>query len=106
MLIKYRPIIMVGILCYNQSGVTELLTMRDPHDGRMCFKSVKTLGALHSLLWKKPRPLASAVSTAKSVELLGLYPILNRGMYSYYILTVELAPGLFTNVLAPHLRGE
>ena len=33
--------------CYNQSGVTELLIMRDPHYGRMCFQSVKTLGALH-----------------------------------------------------------
>ena len=31
-----------------QSGVTELLIMRDTHYGRMCFKSVKTLGALHS----------------------------------------------------------
>ena len=30
---------MVGIWCYNQSGVTELLIMRDPHYGRMCFKS-------------------------------------------------------------------
>ena len=57
LLIKYRPIIMVGLWCYNQSGVTELLIMRDPHYGRMCFKSVKTLGALH-------------------VELLGFYPIL------------------------------
>ena len=25
-----------------------LLIMMDPHDGQMCFKSVKTLGALHS----------------------------------------------------------
>ena len=31
-----------------KSGVTELLIMRDSHYGRMCFKSVKTLGALHS----------------------------------------------------------
>ena len=31
----------------NQSGVTELLIMRDPHYGRMCFKSVKTLRVLH-----------------------------------------------------------
>ena len=29
------------------SRVTELLIMRDPHYGWMCFKSVKTLGALH-----------------------------------------------------------
>ena len=46
--IKYRPTIMVGIWCYNQSGATELLVMRDFHYGRMCFESVKTLGALHS----------------------------------------------------------
>ena len=38
--------------------------MRDPHYGGMCFKSVKTLGA-----W--------AFSTAKNVDLLGLYPIHN-----------------------------
>ena len=41
-------IIMVGIQGYNQSGVTELLIMRDAHYGRMCFEAVKTLGALHS----------------------------------------------------------
>ena len=35
------------------------LIMRDPHYGGMCFKSVKTLVALHS----------------RNVELLGLYPI-------------------------------
>ena len=50
LLIKYRPIIMVGRWCYNQSGVTDLFIMRDPHYGRMCIKSVKTLVALHSLL--------------------------------------------------------
>ena len=51
---------MVGLWCYNQSGVTEFLTMRDPHYGRMCFKSS-----------------ASTFSTAKNVEFLGLfYPIL------------------------------
>ena len=48
LLINYRPFIMVGLWCYNQSGVTESLIMRDPHYDRMCFKSVKTLGALHS----------------------------------------------------------
>ena len=45
---QYTPIIMVGLRCYNQSGVTELFIMRDPHYGRMCFKSVKTLGPVHS----------------------------------------------------------
>ena len=51
---------MVGLWYCNQSGVTELLIMRDPHYqgdyGRMCLKSVKTLGALHSQLLKRPRP--------------------------------------------------
>ena len=42
--------------------------MRGPHYGWMCFKSVKTLGA-HS---------ASAFSTAKNVELIGLYSIFRR----------------------------
>ena len=71
---------MVGIWCYNQSGVTEMLIMRDPYYDRMCFKSVKTLGALHSQLWKRPRPSATAFSTAKNVELRGLYPIRNTRM--------------------------
>ena len=30
-------------------GVTELLIMTDPHYDRMCFKSVKTLGAVLGL---------------------------------------------------------
>ena len=51
--------------------------MRDPHYGRKSFKSVITLGALHSKLWKRPRPPASASSATKNVELLGLYPIQN-----------------------------
>ena len=50
--------------------------MMDSHY-RMCFKSVKTLGALHSYMWKRPRPSASVFSTAKNVEILGLYPIRN-----------------------------
>ena len=66
---------MIGLWCYNQSAVIEMLIMRDPHYGRMCFKSVKTLGALHSWLLKRLRPSASIFSTAKNVELLGLYPI-------------------------------
>ena len=33
---------------FNQSAVAKLLIMRNPHHGRMCFKSVKTLGVLHS----------------------------------------------------------
>ena len=33
---------------YDQSDATELLIIKDPHYGRMCFKSVKTLEALHS----------------------------------------------------------
>ena len=43
---------MVSQWCYNQSGVTELLVIRDAYHNRMCFKSVKTLGNLHSYLWK------------------------------------------------------
>ena len=48
--IKCRPIIMAGLWCYNQSGATELLIMSDFYYGLICFKSVKTLGALHSYL--------------------------------------------------------
>ena len=80
-----RPIIMVGLRCYNQSGVAELLIMRDPHYGRMCFKSVKTLGALHSQLWKKPGPSASAFSTAKNVKLLRPYPICKRPLATFWV---------------------
>ena len=60
-----------------------LLIIRDPHYGRMCFKSVKTLGALHSSLWKRPRPSASVFSTAKNVELLGIYPIRKQLLFSF-----------------------
>ena len=42
----------------------------------VCFKSVKTLGALHSQMWKGLRHAASSFSTTKNVELLGLYPVL------------------------------
>ena len=52
-----------------------MLIMRDPHHIRMFFKSVKTLGALNSQMWKRPRLSASAFTTAKNVELRGLYPI-------------------------------
>ena len=31
LLMEYRSIIMVGLFCYNQSGVNELLIMRDSH---------------------------------------------------------------------------
>ena len=37
--------------------------MRDPYYGRMCFKSVKTLEAVHSQMLKRPLPSASAFST-------------------------------------------
>ena len=36
---------MVGLWYYNQSGVTELLIMRDTYYGRMCFKSVNPCSA-------------------------------------------------------------
>ena len=48
LLTKHRSFIMV--VMWYQSGVTELLIVRDPRYGPMCFKSVKTLGALHSQL--------------------------------------------------------
>ena len=51
-MIKYRPIIMVGIWYYNQSGVTEVLIRKDPHYDRMCFRSVKT-SELYMLSCKK-----------------------------------------------------
>ena len=66
---------MTGLWCYNQSAVTELLIMMDHHNGRMCFKSVKSLRALHSQVWKRPRPSAKAFSTATNIELLELHPI-------------------------------
>ena len=62
-------IIMVGIWCYNQSGVTDLLIMRDSHYGRICFKSVETLGVLFlSCECSIPRP----------------YPIQNRHPLQHY----------------------
>ena len=39
--------IMVGLSCCNQSGITELLIMKDSHHDRMYFKAVEILGALH-----------------------------------------------------------
>ena len=48
---------MVGLWYYNQSGVTELLIIRDPHYGRMCFESVETLEALHQNPQLKPSEL-------------------------------------------------
>ena len=48
LLTKYRSILLADLWCYNQAGVTDLLIMRDPHYGRPCFMSVKTLGVLHS----------------------------------------------------------
>ena len=47
--------------------------MRDPHYGRMCFKSVSSTFSAVEKAW----PSASAFSTAKNAELLGLYPIRN-----------------------------
>ena len=58
---------MVGLWSYNQSGVTDILIMRDPHYGHMCFKSVKTLGTF----------LAVEKATAKNVAFLGFYTILS-----------------------------
>ena len=67
---------MVGLWYYNQSGVTELLIMRDPHYGQMCFKSVKTFRSPTFLAVKNAS--ASGLDFFHSymnVELLELYPI-------------------------------
>ena len=41
-----RPMVLLSVRC--DRAVDYDLIMRDPHYGRMCFKSVKTLGAIHS----------------------------------------------------------
>ena len=64
---------MVGIWCYNQSGVTELLIMKYTHYGRMCLSQLKPSELLAFLDVETAE--ASAFSTAKNEELLGLYPI-------------------------------
>ena len=47
--------------------------MREPHYVRMCFKSVESLGALHtSLAVQKASASASTLFTVKIVELIGL----------------------------------
>ena len=49
LLTEYRPIITVGqyIGYYYQSGMNDLLIMKDLYYARICFKSVETLGDLH-----------------------------------------------------------
>ena len=60
--------------------------MRDPRYGRMCFKSIKTLGTLHSKVWNRPRPSTAACSTPKNVEFRGLYPIHQSGAIELLIM--------------------
>ena len=60
---------MVGLGCYDQSGVTEQLVMRDTHYARMCFKPSE----LYILSCGKDHGLG--LFTTKNVKLLGLYPI-------------------------------
>ena len=43
---------MVGLWCYNHSGATELLIMRDFYYGRMCLSQLK-LSDLYILSFKK-----------------------------------------------------
>ena len=74
------------IWCYNQSGVIELLIVRDPHYGRVCFKSVKTLGALHSQLWNKPR----------------LYPIENLPCTTYVLQVYRMCVAI--HILCEQIR--
>ena len=47
---------MAGLWFYCQSGVTELLIMRDPYHDWMCFKSVKTLYILRRGKGRGQRP--------------------------------------------------
>ena len=61
---------MVDIWYYNQSPVTELLIVRDPHNGWMCFESARS-----STFLAGEKASASAFSTAKNVAFLELYPI-------------------------------
>ena len=50
--------------------------MREPHYVQMCFKSVESLGALHtSLAVQKASASASTLFTVKIVELIGLYQL-------------------------------
>ena len=63
---------MVGLWCYNQSGVTELLIMRDPYYVLMCLSQLNPRSSTFLAVEKAE---ASAFSTAKNVELRGFYPI-------------------------------
>ena len=56
-------------------GVTELLFMRDPHNGGMCFNGRMCLNPRSSTFLAVEKVSASAFSVAKNVELLGFYPI-------------------------------
>ena len=62
---------MVGLWCYNQSGVAELLIMRDPHYLILirCVLSQLKPSELYIL----------SFFTANNVELPGFYPILMLG---------------------------
>ena len=61
--------IIVCLWCYYQSGVTELLIMRDPPYGRIC--QLKTSG--FSIL-SCEKGLGLDHFTAENLELRGLYP--------------------------------
>ena len=50
---------------------------------------VLSLESLHSYRWKKSRPSASDFSTAKNVELLGLYSIQDQNML-YFLFPAHL----------------
>ena len=74
-----RPIIMIGLWCYNK--VDRAVDYQGSSLCRMCFNSVKTLRPLHSQLWKRYRPSATAFLITKNVDVLGLYPIYVRPLH-------------------------
>ena len=64
---------MVGLWCYNQSGVAELLIMRDPH-----YQVIMVVGFLNQLKHSESYILSCEKSLDlfhKNLGLLGLYPI-------------------------------
>ena len=90
--VDHRPIIMVGLRSYNQSGVTELLIMRDPDYQVIiimvgCVLSQLKPSELYILSCKK----ASALFTAKNVELLGIYPIPKTGPGGKFVSVVAIS---------------
>ena len=51
--------------------------------------------SLHSWLWKRSRPMASAFSTSKNIELPGLYPMHIKAFNTNPFITCQV--GRWTN---------